>query len=478
MKQQFTKCLLTSPIFLAFILINAQAQNFVYTNNNTLVTNSVTAFSVASSGALTQIAGSPFVTGGLGTAGGPSAMNRVRVAGTLLFVSNAGSNDISVFSINAATGSLSLVPGSPFPTGGSAGGGISLAVTPDNLFLFAGNAASDDISAFGIAANGALTPVAGSPFVAGARPDGVKVTPDGKFLSVALVTIDAVGIFRIASDGSLTPVPGSPFHSLSAGSVAGVDINCAGNLLFGGQADVFTTVDVFSIGPAGALTLVQASTNPGVGFGSSIPLLSPNENFLFVSNQFTNSVTVFDVATNGILSLVPGSPFAGTGRFPVALATDAEGTFLFTANFTDTTVSSFSIGSNGALTHVGDFPTGRTAGLLSLAAFPPKSCVNFDLCIQDDTNGNMLKLNSNTGAYIFTNCSKGITLTGNGIVTAGSCKVKLSDSGPDPKRPDRSVTVLVNRCMSVANASVTISSTGKNFMIGDSDIRNNICACN
>jgi DNA-binding beta-propeller fold protein YncE len=44
---------------------------------------------------------------------------------------------------------------------------------------------SRDVSAYVIdPQSGALTPVAGSPFAAGASPTGVAITPDGKFAYV------------------------------------------------------------------------------------------------------------------------------------------------------------------------------------------------------------------------------------------------------------------------------------------------------
>ena len=157
-------------------------------------------------------------------------------------------------------------------------------------------------------------------------PDGVKVSPDGQFLSVALESTDEVWMFSIGAGGALAPVPGSPFASPADGNAAGVDITCASNFLYAAQANVGgTNVDVFSVGANGALTLVQTSNNPGVGSDSNVAVLSPNDQFLFVSNQLSNSVTVFNVAANGMLSLVPGSPFGGTGGAPSGMATDAAG---------------------------------------------------------------------------------------------------------------------------------------------------------
>lgn len=468
--------LMLSPFILILFTANLYAQSFVYTDNDTFGANSVTGFSVASNGTLTNIG--TFATGGTGGGGGFFASNRarVRMVGNRLYVANDGSNNVSGFDINPSTGALTLVPGSPFSTGGLSGGiGISLDCTPNGQFLIAANTGSNNITVFSVAANGALTPVAGSPFAAGGQPDGVKVTPDGKFLSVALFFNDAIGMFSIAANGVVTPVPGSPFNSPGAGSVAGVEINCAGNLLFAAQANFGgTDVDVFNIAANGTLTLVQSSNNPGVGDNSNVAVLSPNQQFLFVSNQFSNSVTVFSVAANGMLTLVPGSPFGGTGGEPSGVVTNAAGTFLFTANFDNSTVTSFSIGGNGALTLVGNFATGQAnfSGLLSLAAFPPASCLTFDVCLQDDSNGNIFQFNSTTGDYIFTRCSTGFTLGGKGTVTIQGSVITLQHNAAD-----RKVLAQIDNAVKKGKASVQVFSLGMTFTIMDRNTANNTCIC-
>src|SRR5262249_10191830 len=105
--------------------------------------------------------------------------------------------------------------------------------------------------------------------------------------------------------------------------------------------------------------------------------------------------------------------------------------------------------------------------------------LTFDICIQDDSNGRVLKFNSITGEYQFFDPSKGISLTGAGKVTndSGGCKINLQDTGPIPKRPDRSVSVQVNRCTHKASASILILSTGATFSITDSNTTDNTCAC-
>ena len=46
-------------------------------------------------------------------------------------------------------------------------------------------AGTDNISAYKIGSDGALTPIAGSPFPAGSKPDSVAVDSKGRFLSAA-----------------------------------------------------------------------------------------------------------------------------------------------------------------------------------------------------------------------------------------------------------------------------------------------------
>jgi len=52
----------------------------------------------------------------------------------------------------------------------------------------------------------------------------------------------------------------------------------------------------------------------------------------------------------------------------------------------------------------------------STATFAGAPAVNgFDTCLVDNTTGNLLQWSSTTGAYIFTRCSDGFTLTGTGV---------------------------------------------------------------
>jgi DNA-binding beta-propeller fold protein YncE len=94
------------------------------------------------------------------------------------------SNDVSGYTINATTGALTAIVGSPFPAGSAP---FSVAVDPTGKFAYVANADfnSNNVSGYTInATTGALTAIAGSPFPAGSFPVSVAVDPTGKFAYV------------------------------------------------------------------------------------------------------------------------------------------------------------------------------------------------------------------------------------------------------------------------------------------------------
>lgn len=103
-------------------------------------------------------------------------------------------------------------------------------------------------------------------------------------------------------------------------------------------------------------------------------------------------------------------------------------------------------------------------------------CLQFDFCVQDDNNPKrFIQINSQTGAYKFTDCGKGLTLSGTGGVASFFCKTELFDQGPNPKRPDRFVDVQVNPCTMVGDATIQFGQN--NITLHDSNFANNNCKC-
>lgn len=134
-----------------------------------------------------------------------------------LFVMNSDGN-ISVLNRNADA-SLSSVSGSPFAAsaGMSRFCALSWAGNSADKFLYAINPAdpAEGIAAFSIADTGALTPLPSSPFP---LPSGTGVlslacpeVPVSNALYVGMHDTGAIAGFTIAADGSLSPMAGSPF---------------------------------------------------------------------------------------------------------------------------------------------------------------------------------------------------------------------------------------------------------------------------
>jgi DNA-binding beta-propeller fold protein YncE len=94
-----------------------------------------------------------------------------------------GSNDVSAYTIDATTGVLSAIPGSPFAAGTAP---FSVAVDPSDKFTYVANWGSNNISVFKIDPTiGAPTSVAGSAFAAESGPAGITVDPFARFVYVA-----------------------------------------------------------------------------------------------------------------------------------------------------------------------------------------------------------------------------------------------------------------------------------------------------
>jgi 6-phosphogluconolactonase (cycloisomerase 2 family) len=366
-----------------------QQGHFLYTNDDIPTgfgTNAVSAFSINPDGSLSSLAASPFSTQGIGNGGnGFSSARRIAITldGKFLFAANDGGADISSFSVDPITGSLTLISGSPFPTGGDGSDGLSLAVSPDGRFLYVSNTSSSNISVLQI--NQGQLKLYGSPVpvTGGTFPVDLRVTEDDKYLAVTIDSLSGglIGMYNIAGDGALSQVSGSPFSDGNppGGFTDSLDINCAANRLFVLNNSGLPLVDVLSIGPDGTLSHIPNSpyTTPGGGGGTLY--LGSVETRLFVGNQ-SNSVSVFSVSTDGSLELVPSSPFAATGgAFLGGLVNDPASQFLYAAGFNNRVVG-LQINADGTLSQLSSSPFTASpvavAAVQSLAVYPPKTCPN------------------------------------------------------------------------------------------------------
>ena len=233
-------------------------------------------------------------------------------------------------------------------------------------FVFVANQAADSISVFLIGANGSLSPAPGSPFAA-SNPYGLAVNPAGtvlfanNFPDSQVSDLNTVSSFQIGANGALTPVAGSPFataNSAGFASAIGLAADPAGKFLFVGD-HMAQAIVPFSITSSGALTPVSALPTPAPSCSVSChnnPLrmtVHPNDQFVYATNVQAGTVSAFRM-TNGVLSSVAEVP---TGQHPFGVALDPTGGFLFVVNKADNTISAFSVdSSSGVVSAIGGSP--------------------------------------------------------------------------------------------------------------------------
>lgn len=299
---------------------------------------------------------------------------KAQTTGYVYVATSAG--NVSGYSIDDTTGSLTSVSGSPFPTGTFP---LSVAVDPTNRFLYVSeidNSGLGSISGFNIdPPTGSLAPISGSPFSTSTTFRFIAADPKGRFLYGA----DGAGIteYRIdAATGALTPGP-----RITSLGVTSLSPSPDGRFLF--AASIFPgdvagyTVDAatgnFDSVPGSPFGLPALTQEP-LGIGSD-----PSGRLLFVTNLlFNNSFTagrlaVYSIDTGtGSIAAVPGSPFP-TGNEPVSLAVHPSGKFVYVPNespgVATGTVSAFQVDvvtGTLASTSNSPFPAGRSPAAIAI----------------------------------------------------------------------------------------------------------------
>ncbi len=305
----------------------------------------------------------------------------VESAPRFAYVANSGSDDVSVYAISAATGDLTQVicgtaTGAPcgsliasnFAAGSSPN---SVAVDPSGKYAFV--AGSGGVSAFTInASTGALAVVAGSPFKGYGPPTSVVVSPTGKLAFASDNPIGGVTVFTIdTSTGALASVLGS---SSNPGEATGnnpypVAVDPTGKFAYVGN-QVSNDVSAFTINPTGALKPIVCGTAVGSPCSSYWPAnfaaavhpysitVGPSGKFAYLANSGTVegiSVYAIDVGT-GALTAVTSSPIAA-GSSPFCVTVDPSGRFVYVANHNSNNVSAYTLNAGtGALTPVAGSP--------------------------------------------------------------------------------------------------------------------------
>ena len=273
------------------------------------------------------------------------------VAGPTLYVTNGGSDSISVFTIRPS-GDLDPV-GDPVPTPDMPRG---IVFRPGGDVAYVVNGGAHEISSYRVGARGQLAPL-GRPVATAAEPFGIAVAPDGRAVHVTAFD-GTVSTFAVRSDGTLAAV-GRPLP-VDGGRLPtrGLAVSQDGRYVFvsTGELDDPTRGVVATYAARADHTLELLHTTD-IDPGALDLSLTPDGRFLYVACSGTNHILPFRIGPGGGLSPLPA---ANAPEFPISAVIHDRLMYVTAGGDLDgagTGVWVFTIGSDGTPRPVGDAPT-------------------------------------------------------------------------------------------------------------------------
>jgi len=348
--------------------VKAEDTGAIYASDNSASANHVLVFQRAENGQVTSAGG--VATGGTGSGAGLSNQGAVLLShdGRWLFVCNAGSDDVSVFSTRS--GHLQ------FANKVNSGGRVPLSLAMHHNLLYVLNAGGsvgdkDNVTAF-LFVDGNLVALPGSTRALSGDNTGpaqVSFTKDGEVLIVTERLTSLIDTFTLGDDGLAVSHPTSPSSGatpfgFAVGQNNRLFVSEASGVPHGSSASSYTVLD------SGDLAVISASV-PTEQQAACWLTLSLDERFAYTANAGSGSLSGFSVAPDGTLHLLnPGGIAAvvGVGSHPVDMAVSRDGRFLFSLANGNGTLNSFRVTSSGALQPVGLATGGITASATGLAA--------------------------------------------------------------------------------------------------------------
>jgi 6-phosphogluconolactonase (cycloisomerase 2 family) len=406
-------------------------KNIVYVQTNNPLGNSVLAYRLdPGSGQLTEISGSPFLTGGTGYLNaaevlGPDDTDQEIVATPdhrFLYVTNEGSNTIAGFAVQS-DGSLKAVPGSPFPSGGVEPGSIGI----DGPFLIVVNRGNQNPGAttgtqkptyasFLILPEGSLIqiPVPQPSLVAGSSPTQALIAPGGNLMfdshlfEYPFTLMGAppfippyaseLHSYRIGLFGELTPAAQTAPPSPIPPYILGLQVHPTSPILYAGFV-VASLLATYTYDANGNMSFVGVTPSGNAadantpGTGLCWVTISPDAKYLYTSGAITDQIDAYSIAKdplhpvhlqtvdlNGTKAGV-NFPVVGTlyDTTPFQSKVSPDGHFLVVVNHevsnpggnaTGNTVHVLQIDGSGMLNEVSDSPRYLTGDGVPQTAHP------------------------------------------------------------------------------------------------------------
>jgi YVTN family beta-propeller protein len=264
----------------------------------------------------------------------------VHPSGRFVYVTEQTGQKVSAFSVNAETGKLTTLPGSPFDPGVVSPFWSALDKEGDFLYMAGRN--SNALTAMRInQQTGALSLVEGAPYPGGYLPRSVAVHPSDRFVYMVTINDDSISAYEVnQTSGKLTEMKGSPFDAGDAPQFISIHPNGQYAYVTSWNSKELITFKLDQ--QTGALKKIQSlpfgvEASP---FGISI---HPNGRFVYAANWFGGTYGYVINNATGKLTAMKGSPFANFGELPVQVVVEPSGKFAYVTNFESYHVTAYAI---------------------------------------------------------------------------------------------------------------------------------------
>jgi 6-phosphogluconolactonase (cycloisomerase 2 family) len=341
------------PVALAILIAGAALASTagaatVYSETNSASGNAIQIYQSAADGSLTLA--SSVSTGGLGTGAGLGNQGALALSdgGRWLYAVNAGSNDISVFSVSD-TG-LTLVDRV------SSGGTTPISLTAHDQLLYVLNSGdTGNITGFRTSFNGHLHAISDSTRALSSSTAGaaqVGFDRNGDALVVTEKATNRISTYSLDDDRPTGPI----VHASNGMTPFGFAFDRRDTLLvseaFGGHANA-AALSSYDLDEPGTLQLISGSV-PAEQTAACWVVVARHGRYAYVTNTGSGTVTGYSVARSGALTRLTADGVSGvTGGGPTDAGASADGRTLFVLSPSIGQIVGFRVNEDGSLLKLG-----------------------------------------------------------------------------------------------------------------------------
>lgn len=332
---------------------------FAMTNRST--SNEIITYKRAANGALTRVGRVATRGKGIGTDLDTQGGLRLARHHRFLYAVNAGSDNISVFSVKGTRLTfLQKVYAGDEPT--------SLTIRGNLLYVLNSSVAGNGIRGFNVASNGTLSRLRhsfrllSSPI---AVPGQVQFSPDGRRLLVTQKTTNvllppknAIDVYRVGSNGLASNLKREASHGLRPFSLAFRNKNQLLVTESFNAADGASAVSSYRMSTKGSLDVISGSIR-NRQTDTCWVVITKDDRYAFVANFGSGTISSYKFSDTGKVRLIDGNAaFLGITSQPVDLDLGANSRYLYLLLRGTGGVAAFKIQDNGDLSPRGSVVTG------------------------------------------------------------------------------------------------------------------------